>query len=83
LRGQVGNTRRVAEVGDADEDGFKGSATGPGRVFQPPVPIKEMDWFPGLLRGTGHFGLGVQEVKDEAVIADLCHLAAQAGYEVA
>jgi hypothetical protein len=42
-----------------------------------------MEWFPEVLRATGHFGLGVQEVKDEAVIAGLLRLAAQAGYEIA
>jgi hypothetical protein len=72
----------VAEVGDAEEDGFKRFASGPGHVFQPPIPIKHMDWFPEVLRATGHFGLGVQEVKDEAVIAGLTTLASDAGYEV-
>jgi hypothetical protein len=78
----LGSVFRVAEVGDADEDGFKRFASGPGHVFQPPVPIKDMDWFPEVLRATGHFGLGVQEVKAEAVIAGLTHLAEQAGYKV-
>jgi hypothetical protein len=78
----LGSVFRVAEVGEADEDGFKRFAAGPGHVFQPPVPIKEMDWFPEVLRATGHFGLGVQEVKHEAIIAGLRHLATRAGYEV-
>jgi hypothetical protein len=37
--------------------------------------------FPEGLRATGHFGLGVQEIKDEAVIAGSTRLAAKAGYE--
>lgn len=41
-----------------------------------------MRWFPEVLRATGHFGLGVHEVKDEAVIAGLIQRAAQDGYEV-
>lgn len=76
----LGSVFRVAEIGDAAEDGFKRFATGPGHVFQPPVPIKELPWFAEVLRATGHFGLGVQEVKDEAVVAGLRHLAAQVGY---
>ncbi|HJT78749.1 MAG TPA: hypothetical protein VJ739_16210 [Gemmataceae bacterium] len=78
----LGSVFRVTEAGDAAEGGFKRFASGPGHVFDPPVPIKEMPWFPEVLRATGHFGLGVQEVKDEAVIGGLSLLAANAGYEV-
>jgi hypothetical protein len=77
----LGSVFRVAEVGDTDEDGFRRFASGPGYVFQPAVPIKGMAWFSEVLRATGHFGLGVHEVKDEAVIAGLVQLASQAGYE--
>ncbi len=76
----LGSVFQVAEVGDAAEDRFKRFASGPGHVFQPPVPINGVEWFPEVLRATGHFGLGVQEVKDEAVIAGLRQLAAEAGY---
>jgi len=76
----LGSVFRVAETGDAAEDGFKRFASGPGHVFDPPVPIKDLPWFPEVLRATGNFGFGVQEVKDEAVIAGLIQLAAQAGY---
>jgi hypothetical protein len=78
----LGSVFQVAEVGDTAEDGFRRFASGPGHVFDPPVPIKDMPWFPEVLRATGHFGLGVQEVKDEAVIGGLSLLAAQAGYEI-
>ena len=78
----LGSVFRVAEVGEAAEADFKRFASGPGHVFQPPIPIKDMDWFPEVLRATGHFGLGVQEVKDEAMIAGLTQLAFQAGYTV-
>ena len=71
---------RVTAVGDTNEDGFKRFASGTvGHVFQPPVPIKEMAWFPEILRATGHFGLGVQEIKDEPVIAGLTQLALAEG----
>jgi hypothetical protein len=79
----LGSVFRVGEVSEAAEDGSERFAAGAGHVFQPPVPIKEMEWFPEVLRATGHFGLGVQEVKDEAVITGLTQLAAQAGYDVA
>lgn len=78
----LGSVFNVAEVGDNVEEGFKRFAAGPGHIFEPPIPIKEMPWFPEVLRTTGHFGLGVQEIKDEAVIAGLMQLAAQDGYEV-
>jgi hypothetical protein len=63
------------------EEGFKHFASGPGHVFEPPVPINETEWFPEVLRAAGHFGLGVQEIRDEVVIAGLTRLAAKAGYE--
>jgi hypothetical protein len=77
----LGSVFRVAETGDAAEDGFKRFATGPGHVFDPPLPIKDLPWFPEVLRATGHFGLGVQEVKDDTVIAGLLQLASRAGYQ--
>jgi hypothetical protein len=58
----LGSVFRVTEVKDANEDGFTHSASGlpeHGHVFQPPIPIKEMEWFPEVLRVTGNFGLGV------------------------
>ena len=76
----LGSVFRVTEVGDANEEGFKHRASGPGHVFRPPVPINEMEWFTEVLRTTGHFGLGVQEAKADAVIAGLSRLAAAAGY---
>jgi hypothetical protein len=78
----LGSVFRVAEIGDTNEDGFKRFASGSGHVFRPPIPIKDMDWFPEVLRATGHFGLGVQEIKDEAVITGLMQLASQDGYTV-
>ncbi|NUQ62037.1 MAG: hypothetical protein HUU20_06090 [Pirellulales bacterium] len=78
----LGSMFRVTEVGEASEDGFKQFAAGPGRVFQPAIPIKDMAWFPEVLRVTGNFAFGVTEVKDEAVIAGLTQLAAEAGNEV-
>lgn len=78
----LGSVFRVAETGDAAEESFKRFASGPGHTFDPPIPIKDLPWFPEVLRATGHFGLGVQEVKNEAVIAGLTHLANQSGYTV-
>ncbi len=78
----LGSVFRVTEVGEADHAGFKWSASGDGHVFQPPIPIRECEWFPELLKTTGHFGLGVQEVKQEAIIAGLIEFAARAGYRL-
>lgn len=78
----LGSVFRVAEVGDTGDEAFKRFATGPGFVFQPPIPLNDMEWFPEILRATGHFGLGVHEVKHQAVIAGLVELAAQNGHDV-
>ena len=79
----LGSMFRVTEVGDCEEHGFMRFASGPGHVFRPPVPIMEMEWFQDVLRATGNFAFGVQEVKDEGVIAGLLCIARQAGYEEA
>ncbi|MGD9854281.1 MAG: hypothetical protein AB7U20_04945 [Planctomycetaceae bacterium] len=76
----LGSVFRVTETGDADQDRFKKFASGAGHVFEPPVNIKEMEWFPILMRATGHFGFGVHEIKDESVICGLKMLAERAGY---
>lgn len=78
----LGSVFNVTEVGNSNEDGFKRFAAGPGHVFESPIPIKELPWFSEVLRVTGNFGLGVQEVKDEAVISGLVQLATQDGYEM-
>jgi hypothetical protein len=78
----LGSVFQVTEVGDANEEGFKHFASGKGHAFHPWPRIKDMDWFPKILRVTGNFGLGLQEVKDVAVIAGLTKIAEQAGYKV-
>ena len=78
----LGSVFLVTEVGDTAEDGFTHYASGPGHVFRPPVPVTDTPWFPEVIRATGHFGFGVQQVKHEAVIASLLQLASQAGYQV-
>jgi hypothetical protein len=72
---------RADKVGEKDEGGFTRYASGPGHFFHPHVPIKDTGWFPEVLRVTGNFGLGVQEVKDHAVIAGLTEIAKRAGYK--
>lgn len=79
----LGSVFCVAKVGETTAGDFKRFASGPGHVFQSPVPVNEMEWFPEILRITGNFGLGVQEVKGETVIAGLLRIAAQAGHQVA
>ena len=78
----LGSVFCVSEVGDSAEEGFKHFAAGPGHVFDPAVPIKHLEWFPEVFRATGHFSLGVQEIKDEKAIAGLTQLAVNAGHQV-
>jgi hypothetical protein len=79
----LGSVFRVTEVGDTGEERFKRFASGPGHVFRPPEPIKDKEWFAETLRVTGHFALGVQEIKDPTVITELSRLAAAAGFTIA
>ena len=79
----LGSVFRVAEIGKASEAGFKWFAKGTGHSFDPPVAIDSQTWFPELFRVTGHFGIGVQEIRDEMVLMGLRGIASAAGYSVA
>lgn len=76
----LGSVFVVNDIGEAVGGEFTSFARGPGYVFDPPVPIREFEWFPSLFKAVGHFGLGVQEVKDNSVIDGLLELASAAGY---
>jgi hypothetical protein len=73
---------RVAEVGKTNEEGFKWCATGPGYVFRQPILIKNLDWFPEVLRVTGNFRFGVTGAEDHAVIAGLSGIAEKVGHRL-
>jgi hypothetical protein len=78
----LGSVFRVAEVGPVNEEGFKHFASGPGHVFEPPVPLNDAEWFPEFKKVMGNFGLGVQETTDPRVIEALRCLAANAGFAI-
>jgi hypothetical protein len=78
----LGSVFRVTEIGPTGEDGFKRFASGLGHVFKPRILIKNMSWFPEVLRVTGNFRWGVQQVQDRTVIAGLTKFAQQVGYEL-
>jgi hypothetical protein len=78
----LGSVFKVSEVGDAAEQGFKHFASGPGHVFRPPIVLNDEGWFPALIQKMGNFGLGVQEVTDDRVIAALKSHATAAGAAV-
>lgn len=74
---------RVTETGDEEGNEFKHFASGPGHVFDPPIPLNDVVWFAKVRHVTGNFGLGVQEVNDAEVIAELRKLANAAGAAIA
>lgn len=68
---------QVTDTGDAQAEGFKHYVSGTGHLFRPWHRIKGEDWFPKLLKTTGNFGLGLQEVSDPFVVAGLLRIAQQ------
>jgi hypothetical protein len=75
----------VFEVSDWDDNGkagFKHRISGKGHPFQPWKAIKHLSWFPKLLRATGNFGLGLQEVSNPEVVAGLVEIASRDGYDL-
>lgn len=81
-RYSLGSVFTVNEVGKNDGQDFKYYARGDGHVFDPPVPLDELDWFSEFFKKLAHFSLGVQEIKDSRFIDELKRLAADAGYHV-
>jgi len=78
----LGSIFVVNEVGETGEEEFKRFARGRGHVFEPLIPLNDLEWFPKLFKALAHFSLGVQEVKDERFISELIRLAEQAGYRL-
>ena len=73
---------QVAEIGETHEAGFRHFVAGKGHLFSPWPSIKDMEWFQEIMRVTGHFGLGLHDVKESAVIAGLIETAAECGYNL-
>lgn len=73
---------QVADSSDTNEGGFKHRVSGKGHPFRPWREIKDFEWFPTLLKVTGNFGLGLQEVTERSVIEGLIGVADQGGYTV-
>jgi hypothetical protein len=69
----------VTEVGDTTENGFKHCASGPGHVFNPPIPVGDEPWFAEVLRATGNLAFGVQAMNDASVVGALARIAAGVG----
>jgi len=78
----LGSVFNVTETGNAGEFGFKHAVSGPGYAFDPPVPIEDADWFPEVFKTTGHFGLGVTPIANEAVIQGLIQSASSHGFQL-
>ena len=72
----LGSVFCVTETGDAAEDGFKHFAAGNGHVFEPTIPLNDLEWFKDFKASMNSFQFGVQPVKDESHIEALkatCH----------
>jgi hypothetical protein len=82
-RYSLGSVFVVDDFGEAAEDGFTSWASGrDGHVFQPPVPLNDLEWFPEFFKSMAHFSLGVQEVKETRFVEALDGLAAEAGFRL-
>jgi len=72
----------VNEVGETGEEDFKRFARGSGHVFDPLVPLNDLEWFPEFFKALAHFSLGVHEVKEDRFVGELMRLAEEAGYQL-
>jgi hypothetical protein len=62
---------RVSEIGNSGDDDFRFFAEGSGNYFEPHIRIADETWFPEFSKAVGHFGIGIQELKDQALIQEL------------
>jgi transcription antitermination protein NusB len=73
----------VDEVGESGDPDLPNAAHGAhGHVFDPPVPLNDVDWFPQLFETMGHFGVCPQTLTDAEVIQALLTIASQDGFHV-
>jgi hypothetical protein len=75
----LGSVFRVTETGNAADEGFGHFAEGRGHLFDPPIPLNDLEWFNGFLQSAGRFQFGVQPIREESHIAALKALAIQNG----
>jgi hypothetical protein len=78
-RFSLGSYFHVTDTGNAGEDGFKHFAGGVGQVFNPPIPLNDLEWFDDFKRSLNSFQFGIQPLNDDALIAALRTIAARAG----
>lgn len=76
----LGSVFQVAETGSAQSQGFEHFASGPGHVFQPPIPLNGAEWFKDLRKQLANFSLGITEVKNSRYIDALSGLATANGW---
>jgi hypothetical protein len=81
-RFSLGSVFRVNDTGNAQTDGFKHYAAGRGHSFNPPIPLNDCEWFDSFRQALNSFQFGIQPLADEAHIAALTAIAAQAGAPV-
>ena len=64
------------EVVDADDTEFDYIVAGTvGHDFGPPTELNQLPWFPSFLKSQSNFSLGINEIRDAAVIEQLTALA--------
>lgn len=80
-RYRLGSVFEVDDVGDATDGGFQHYAKGPGRAFDPPLPLDHLAWWPSFLKAMSNFSRGPTEIRDDSHVKALIELARQAGWE--
>lgn len=77
----LGSVFQADDVGDITDGDFKHYATGPGHVFDPPVPLDRLNWWPSFLKAMANFSLGPMEIHETSHVNTLRELAREAGWE--
>jgi transcription antitermination protein NusB len=82
-RYSLGSVFVVDRVGSSDDSDLPNAAWGErGHLFDPKVPLNDMEWFPGFFETMGHFGVCPQTITDSEIIRELLLMASQQGFSV-
>lgn len=68
----LASTFLVEEVSNSDIGEFKWCVAGfDGRIFNPPIPLDDLPWFPEFMKAQQNFSLGLREIGDARFIHQL------------
>lgn len=74
---QLTATFIINDCSEIAGDRFEYRVTGQGRVFEPPIPLSDREWFADFLKSQQNFSLGLREITSSPHLGQLVELTEQ------